>query len=102
MADHPIYRADHVGSLLRPKELLDSPDNTGLQDKHILNVLRRQQELGFRIFTDGELRRRGFMSDFYDSVEGLDMDGSIARAWQGGPARTGSLTGLVVEKIRQK
>jgi 5-methyltetrahydropteroyltriglutamate--homocysteine methyltransferase len=43
------------------------------------------------------------MTDFYDSVEGLDFSGSVARAWQGGGAGTGrALTGIVVEKIRQK
>jgi len=96
-----MYRADHVGSLLRPKELHDAPGNIELQAKHILDVLKRQKDLGFRIFTDGEFRRRGFMTDFYDSVEGLDMDGSIARAWLGGTP-TSRLTGIVVERISQK
>src|SRR5262245_10470402 len=41
------------------------------------------------------------MTDFYDSVDGLDMDGSIARAWQGGNVNN-RLTGIVVERIRQK
>jgi len=96
-----MYRADHVGSLLRPRELFDAPNNIQIQDKYILEALHRQKELGFRIFTDGELRRRGFMTDFYDSVDGLDMDGSIARAWQGG-AGNGRLTGIVVQAIKQK
>jgi 5-methyltetrahydropteroyltriglutamate--homocysteine methyltransferase len=91
-----------VGSLLRPKELRDAPANIELQNKHILAILQRQKDLGFRIFTDGEFRRRGFMTDFYDSVEGLDMDGSIAREWLGGPP-TSRLTGIVVDKrVTQK
>lgn len=104
------YRADHVGSLLRPQELLDAHNNPNLssqqrseiENKHILSVLKRQKELGFKIFTDGELRRRGFMSDFHESVDGLDMDGSIARAWQGGTAAVDPLTGIVADKIKQK
>src|SRR5215831_6767592 len=105
------YRADHVGSLLRPKELQDAYKNpdltreqrTELANKHIVRVLARQKDLGFKIFTDGEFRRRGFMSGFQESVEGLDMDGSIARAWQGGNAApSGRLTGVVVDRIRQK
>ena len=88
------YRADHVGSLLRPKE--------PVQDKHILSLLQRQKELGFKIFTDGELWRRGFMSDFYDSIEGLDADGLVARAWHGGKSQGESLKGIVVDRIRQK
>lgn len=111
------YRADHIGSLLRPQELLDARNSQSItpeqlrqiEDKCILRAIARQKQLGFKIFTDGELRRGGFMSDFHDSVEGLDMDGSIARAWQGlagatsgGPSRDGRLTGVVVDKIKQK
>ena len=86
-----MYRADHVGSFLRPREVLDARRDPGvtperlaeIEDRHILRVLARQKELGLEIFTDGELRRGGFMSDFYESVDGLDEDGSIARAWTG-------------------
>ena len=108
-----VYRADHVGSLLRPKELLDARQNsaithdqlTALEDKHILRVLERQKEAGLKIFTDGELRRGGFMSDFYDSVSGLDQRADDERAWKGAARSTGSrggrIAGAVVEKIRQ-
>jgi 5-methyltetrahydropteroyltriglutamate--homocysteine methyltransferase len=118
--DMPIsYRADHVGSLLRPKALLDARSDpgvsreelTGLEDAHILEALRRQKAAGLRIFTDGEFRRAGFMSDFYDSVEGLDRTGEIARAWKGaasaiggtsgGRAARSGLAGVAVEKIVQ-
>ena len=107
------YRADHVGSLLRPAELLAARKNpettsaelTALEDQHILRALARQQEAGLRIFTDGEFRRGGFMSGFYDSVEGLDNNADIKRAWKGAAsapkAPTGILAGVVVEKIRQ-
>ena len=112
-----MYRADHVGSFLRPQEILaarSDPHVTPerlreIEDAHILRVLARQKDLGFHIFTDGELRRRGFMSDFYESVEGLDEDGSVARAWHGqsvaggvGTAPLSVLNGLVVGTIRQK
>src|SRR5580658_6630465 len=107
------YRADHVGSLLRPAELLAARKNpetmsaelTALEDRHILRALVRQQEAGLKIFTDGEFRRGGFMSGFYDSVEGLDNNADIKRAWKGAAsapkAPTGILAGVVVEKIRQ-
>jgi 5-methyltetrahydropteroyltriglutamate--homocysteine methyltransferase len=110
----PHYKADHVGSFLRPKEIIDArrdPSVTReqlreIEDRCILRALQHQQDLGFRIFSDGELRRSQFMGDFYDAVEGLDKDGSIARAWKGESDRsTGTgllkLTGLVVDKIRQ-
>src|SRR5438045_234564 len=107
------YRADQVGSLLRPQELLDLRHDLNTppeilrekEDQEILRVLGRQKDLGFTIFTDGELRRRGFMSDFHESVEGLDHDGSIARAWAGTGAaasvKNPRLSGVVVSKIRQ-
>ena len=71
------YRADNVGSFLRPQDLLDARDNPDvsseklkeIENRHILDVLERQKDLGLKIFTDGELRRGSFMGDFYDSVE---------------------------------
>ena len=96
-----MYRADHVGSLLRPAELLEAR-TTELEDQSILRVLERQKELGFRIFTDGEFRRGGFMSDFYDSVEGLNPADDIKRTWQGEKSKTGiGLAGVVSQKLRQ-
>jgi methionine synthase II (cobalamin-independent) len=110
------YRADHVGSLLRPKELLDARHNpivtheqlTAIEDRYILHVLTRQKEAGFTIFTDGELRRTGFMSDFYESVDGLDAEYEVERAWKGAPVGVQAARGVgapsggaVVRKIRQ-
>jgi 5-methyltetrahydropteroyltriglutamate--homocysteine methyltransferase len=111
------YRADQVGSLLRPREVLDArsdPRTTpeqlnAIEDRHILRALERQKDLGFRIFTDGELRRGGFMSDFYESVDGLDNDGAVARSWTGSTGAGGGsaagvspLTGLVIDRVRKK
>ena len=111
------YRADHVGSLLRPPELLEARKNPAiapeqlkeLEDRHIQRVLQRQKDLGFRIFTDGEFRRGGFMSGFNDSVEGFDNAEDIARDWKIEASGAGALAGLknrlpgvVVAKIRQK
>ena len=103
-----IYRADHVGSFLRPRQILEAHATgvTGdrlraLEDEHILQVLRRQQELGFRIFTDGELRRRTFMSDFNDAVEGVDEGDAVARMWTGAPAQAARNLGIATGKIRQ-
>ena len=114
---HFKYRADHVGSLLRPPELLEARKNPSiapeqlkeLEDRQIQRVLQRQKDLGFRIFTDGEFRRQGFMSDFNDSVEGLDNAEAIERDWKIGHSGASALAGLrnrlpgvVVGKIRQK
>ena len=104
------YRADHIGSLLRPAEILEARRTAKpevlrvLEDKHIQRVLTKQKELGFEIATDGELRRRNFMSDFTDAVEGFDLTDSLSRNWnveQGAGAPVSSVTGIVTSKLRQ-
>jgi 5-methyltetrahydropteroyltriglutamate--homocysteine methyltransferase len=104
------YRADHVGSLLRPQELLEAraagvaPEQLKeLEDRHIERVLARQQEIGLRIFTDGEFRRRTFMSDFNDSVDGLDEGDAVSRTWQGTQAgAVSAVSGIATSKIRPR
>jgi len=106
------YRADQVGSLLRPPDLLAARGSAPagaealrrIEDTHILRVLARQRELGFEVFTDGELRRRNFMSDFTDAVEGFDMGDAVARAWQadqGKEAPVSSVAGIVTSRLRR-
>src|SRR5579863_2272568 len=104
------FRADHIGSFLRPKELLEARSSASpeqlrkLEDQHILRVLARQKELGFAVATDGELRRRNFMSDFTDAVDGFDMSGSLGRTWKAGEKAAPSastVAGIVTGKLRQ-
>jgi 5-methyltetrahydropteroyltriglutamate--homocysteine methyltransferase len=107
-----LYPADHVGSFLRPAELLEARNNPAinreqlraLEDRHIQRILAKQKELGFELATDGELRRRNFMSDFTDAVEGFDMGDAVARNWKAGDmkaAPVSSVTGIVSKKLRQ-
>jgi 5-methyltetrahydropteroyltriglutamate--homocysteine methyltransferase len=104
------YRADHVGSFLRPPELLHArqaaADNGAelhaIEDRHIDRVLAKQKELDFEIFTDGEFRRRNFMSDFTDAVEGFDLGDAVNRTWKAGQAKdatVSSVTGIVTRKL---
>jgi 5-methyltetrahydropteroyltriglutamate--homocysteine methyltransferase len=111
------FRADHVGSLLRPRGLLDARLDSGvsaselthLEDDAILDALARQKAAGLEIFTDGEFRRAGFMSDLYESVEGFDTSGEVQRSWTGAKSTiggtsgvvSGGAVGIVVAKIRQ-
>ena len=105
------YRADHVGSFLRPQELLEARRTSAnaeslraVEDQHILRVLEKQKELGLEIFTDGELRRRNFMSDFTDAVEGFDLGDAVSRDWKADKdkaASVSSVTGIVTGKLRQ-
>lgn len=94
MAD--TYRVDHVGSLLRPAEVLEArtafqQGSIGLkemratEDRAILNALERQHAAGLQVFTDGEFRRTGFQNDLIESVEGfVNTDTpAVVRVWQG-------------------
>ena len=104
-----LYRADQVGSLLRPPALLRArQSNLGaeqlrkIEDEFILEAIRRQKEIGLDVVTDGELRRRNFMSDFVDAVAGFDTEKAVSRSWSGqssGPVS--SVTGIVTSKLRQ-
>jgi 5-methyltetrahydropteroyltriglutamate--homocysteine methyltransferase len=106
------YRADHVGSFLRPNELLrarhegaDPERLREIEDREILRILAKQRELGFEIFTDGEFRRGGFMTDLTDAVEGFDSEAGVARTWNAATTTTGvapsAVRGIVTEKLRQ-
>jgi len=105
------YRADNVGSFLRPKELIEArradPPNPErlheIEDRAILCVLAKQKEFGFDIFTDGEFRRSNFMGDFTDAVEGFDFSEGLARTWSGqqaGQRMQGPVRGIVTQKLR--
>ncbi|MGH3320835.1 MAG: 5-methyltetrahydropteroyltriglutamate--homocysteine S-methyltransferase [Streptosporangiaceae bacterium] len=78
----PPYRADHVGSLLRPPELLRARDDlhagriTAAQlreteDRAIRDAVRMQEEIGLQSATDGEYRRREFHLDFIYRIRGI-------------------------------
>ena len=90
------YQADHVGSLLRPSQVLEAKRDClqgrlelselrAVEDRAILNSLGRQQAVGLQVFTDGEFRRTGFQNDLIESVEGfMDTDTpAVVRVWQG-------------------
>jgi 5-methyltetrahydropteroyltriglutamate--homocysteine methyltransferase len=79
----PPFRADHVGSLLRPKALLDARSRFAegnldaaalreVEDASILDVVRMQEEVGLRTATDGEFRRTSWHMDFIYQLGGVD------------------------------
>jgi methionine synthase II (cobalamin-independent) len=110
-----LIRADQVGSLLRPAELLRArashiapQELEAVEDRHILRVLQRQKDLGIDIFTDGELRRTNFMSDFTDAVEGFDFGDAVARKWKDDDkevqhaATVSRVSGIVTSTLKQR
>jgi len=78
----PPFRADHVGSLLRPAALkearrrhaegaLDAAGLKAAEDREIERVVSKQRELGLRGITDGELRRSWWHLDFLWGLDGI-------------------------------
>jgi 5-methyltetrahydropteroyltriglutamate--homocysteine methyltransferase len=86
---NPPFRADHVGSLLRPQPLLEMrqryfngdisyDDLRAVEDKHIAEAAKKQEATGLQSITDGEFRRTFFHLDFLEQVGGVTVSGSIA------------------------
>jgi 5-methyltetrahydropteroyltriglutamate--homocysteine methyltransferase len=82
MRDVPPFRADHVGSLLRPPELLAARDDYGrgavdaqalhaIEDQAIRAVVRMQEDLGLQVATDGDFRRASWQMDFIYALGGI-------------------------------
>ena len=85
----PPFRADHVGSFLRPPALLAARDEfragnlsrQGLreaEDSAIRDVVRLQEESGLQGITDGEYRRTYFHIDFLERLSGVETKGGIS------------------------
>lgn len=84
------YRADQIGSFLRPASLLEAREAhkagslsleqlRDLEDRSILQVIEKQRQAGVSILSDGELRRDAWMSGLADSVDGFVDDHRIRR-----------------------
>jgi 5-methyltetrahydropteroyltriglutamate--homocysteine methyltransferase len=80
--DKPPFRADHVGSLLRPPELtrarasfkageIDADALSAIEDEAILGAIALQREAGLQTVTDGEFRRTSWHMDFIYSLGGI-------------------------------
>src|SRR5215831_3263753 len=79
----PPFRADHVGSLLRPAALkqarerfakgeIDAAALKAVEDREIERVIKRQEEAGLQSVTDGEFRRSWWQLDFLWGLDGID------------------------------
>src|SRR5262245_28723920 len=89
----PPFRADHVGSFLRPKELLDAREKCQagsitraqlreVEDRAIRDIVRFQEDLGLQGITDGEFRRTYFHIDFLEQLEGVETRGGIKASFR--------------------
>ena len=105
----PLFRADHVGSLLRPPELLaarekwksgaiDVAELREVEDRAIADVVALQEGLGLEAVTDGEFRRENWWIDFISAIEGIEISSpDEAAGFQKAP---GTASGYVPKNVR--
>jgi 5-methyltetrahydropteroyltriglutamate--homocysteine methyltransferase len=85
----PPFRADHVGSLLRPQELLRARERRQngeisagelrqVEDRCIRDVVKLQEDIGLEGITDGEYRRTIWHADFLRQIEGVTVKEGVA------------------------
>ena len=86
MARGPVFRADHVGSLLRPQGLANLRKDSAIgddragqrlrkaEDAEIAKVIKRQEDIGLLAVTDGEFRRSFWHYDFMGMLDGMDLE----------------------------
>jgi len=107
------YRAEHIGSLLRPPDLLqarrareegriDADELRRIEDRSIADILAMQREVGLDVVSDGEYRRAGWMGGFWDSVEGFAPH-PVTRTTKGrdGPLTVQTAHPVVAARLRR-
>jgi 5-methyltetrahydropteroyltriglutamate--homocysteine methyltransferase len=114
------FRADNIGSLLRPEELLqaraalregrmDKEDVRAIEDRSILKALEMQKSAGVQIFTDGEYRRDIFTADITKAIDGFVPGKPVVKfEWRGRgkelaeKSKEGNLQYIVGGKLAKK
>ena len=87
------YRAQHIGSLLRPPELLQAraahaagslplEQLRAEEDRSVLQVLEKQRQIGLDVVTDGEMRRGSWLTDMAEAVDGFVSE-RVPLEWKG-------------------
>jgi len=107
------YRADHVGSLLRPAEVLQARADLAagkitadqlraVEDKAITSAVAKQRLIGLSVVTDGEIRRDSWLSDMARAVDGFTSSKALLE-WHGpGGAQEESKANLVGAKLKKR
>ena len=78
------FRADHVGSLLRPAPLkearakrekgeITAEQLKQVEDREIEKIIKKQEDVGLKLATDGEFRRSWWQFDFYKGLDGVEL-----------------------------
>jgi 5-methyltetrahydropteroyltriglutamate--homocysteine methyltransferase len=102
------YRAEQVGSLLRPQAVLDAhaalregrttPERVReVEDAAIVDAIGMQKDVGIEVISDGELRRPGWASDFSASVDGyVPGEPALRLVWSNAETAPPARPGLVI------
>lgn len=107
----PPFRADHVGSFLRPKYLLEARERAAkgtltaaelraVEDRAIAEIVRLQEDAGLQSITDGEFRRAYFHIDFLQQLGGVQTDVPAIVKRPDGTEELAPPTMRVVDKVR--
>ena len=108
---NPPFRADHVGSFLRPKFLLDAREQAAkgeitplqlraVEDRAITEIVKFQQDVGQCSITDGEFRRTYFHIDFLQQLGGVKTDIPVLIRKPDGTEELAPPVMRVVDKVR--
>lgn len=108
----PPFRADHVGSFLRPKYLLEARDQffvrktisaeqlRAVEDRAISEIVAFQQDVGLQSITDGEFRRTYFHIDFLEQLGGVQTDIPVTVKKPDGSEELAPPVIRVIDKVR--
>jgi 5-methyltetrahydropteroyltriglutamate--homocysteine methyltransferase len=108
----PPFRADHVGSFLRPSYLLDAREQffagksisaeqlRAVEDRAITEIVKFQQDLGLHSVTDGEFRRTYFHIDFLEQLGGVKTDIPVTIRRPDGSEELAPPVIRVIDKVR--
>jgi 5-methyltetrahydropteroyltriglutamate--homocysteine methyltransferase len=108
---NPPFRADHVGSFLRPKYLLDAREQAAkgeitpaqlraVEDRAITEIVKFQRDVGLSSITDGEFRRTYFHIDFLEQLGGVKTDIPVTVKKPDGTEELAPPVMRVIDKVR--
>ena len=109
---HPPFRADHVGSFLRPAYLLEARDQffnkksisaeqlRAVEDRAITEIVKFQSDVGLSSITDGEFRRTYFHIDFLEQLGGVKTDIPVTIVRPDGTEELAPPVIRVIDKVR--
>ena len=109
--NRPPFRADHVGSFLRPQRLLEARERRqkgelsaeglrAVEDDAIREIVRFQEDVGLQGITDGEFRRTYFHIDFLEQLGGVKTDVPVTIRKTDGTEELAPPVMRVVDKVR--